>query len=73
MKYIIGIILGIILASSVVVYAKSGMEVVNLLNTNFTHWQDGVQKVYDNDNGAVCYIVFGYHGAGSSPAISCLK
>ncbi len=74
MKYITGIILGIILASGVVVYAKGGMEHVNTLGLEFPFSaQPFLHKVYDNDNGVVCYVVFANYGQGSSAGISCVK
>ncbi len=67
MKYIIGTIIGILLASGAVVYAKThGMELVQTLDYSTL---GTVDKIYDNDNGVVCYMNhYGYSGG-----ISCLK
>ena len=68
MKYIIGIILGLVLGGVGVVYAKnSGMYEVNVYSERY---QDGdIHKIYDSDNEVVCYVFkYGYAGG-----ISCVK
>ncbi len=72
MKYITGIILGIVLASGAVVYAKSsGIEYTKTLNIQ----EKGmlVHKIYDNDNGVVCYVAEKKSTTWTSPGISCVN
>ncbi len=75
MKYIIGILLGMVIVSGSFVYANThGMEEVNSVVIKNTGWDDiHMKKIYDNDNGTVCYTVFTQQGAGSSVSISCVK
>lgn len=67
MKYIAGIIIGLVLGGVGVVYAKnSGMEIVNQIDVGS---YGRVWKIYDNDNNTVCYAYkHGYAGG-----ISCVK
>lgn len=66
MKYIIGIVVGILLSVGGVVWASSGMEIVNKLDVGSF---GRIYKVYDNDNQVVCYT----WKAGYAGGISCLK
>lgn len=67
MKITIGIIIGIVLATSLGAFAYTEVTQVGINKVNEFNLHDGlIEKLYDSDNGAVCYV---YYGTG----ISCFK
>lgn len=69
MKYIAGIILGLVLGGAGVVYAKpTGLALVRTFEVDSQI--DTVMKLYDADNGVVCYT---YRFYSNSASISCVK
>lgn len=74
MKYIAGIIIGLVLGGVGVVYAKDIVKTITLYEVKRVGVNDSygtLIKFYDEDNGVACYV-FGGTGNGSG-AISCVK
>ncbi len=56
-----------------VVQVPDILSIVETLPVDCFGYDCKMQKVYDSNNGAVCYIFYSHVYGGQSPAISCIK
>lgn len=76
-KYIIGIVLGIVIALPLAVFAgeiRSGITVDGTVTLNSMRvFEPQAQRFVDEENGLVCWVFREYAGNGITGGISCVK